>query len=35
MISKLMRDLDPNVRAELYEKKAVELLEIARMYLES
>ena len=34
LVNKLVRNLDLNVRAELYEEKAVELLEKARMYLE-
>ena len=34
LIDKLARDLDPKTRAELYEEKALELLEEARMYLE-
>ena len=34
LIDKLARDLDPKTRAELYEEKALELLEEARGYLE-
>ena len=34
LIDKLARDLDPRARAELYEEKALELLEEARVYLE-
>ena len=34
LIDKLARDLDPKTRAELYEEKALELLEEARIYLE-